>query len=336
MPPWDIFSPTAGWEGNFWIDTGHGDDARARYVAEMNKVPQLTRPGETYVYCNSGFALAGRIIEVVTGLTFEVAMHELVIAPLDLQHTFYFPGEVMMRRFAVGHNVSPETVEVTGPWMIPRNRHRAVGVASSVLDQLRYARFHLSEKEGRRVLAPVSLRTMHTPVCNAEFGTQRALAWGVRQTDDVQVGFHDGDTRGQYASLYLAPNAGFAIPVLTNSNWSTLKQTIVAEALRTYLGVADRPPQPIHVPDADEARVIGRHTGQIAAIELRRNNGALTFSWVPETSIGMSSESSPVAFCATDCLVLLETGATADLLRDATGDVVWVRFWGSLYRHVVP
>src|SRR5438105_1651274 len=50
-----LLTHTAGWIGDFFSDTGRGDDALARYVVEMADLEQLTPPGGVYSYCNAGF-----------------------------------------------------------------------------------------------------------------------------------------------------------------------------------------------------------------------------------------------------------------------------------------
>jgi CubicO group peptidase (beta-lactamase class C family) len=47
---------------------------------------------------------AGRVIEKVVGVSYEKAIVSLVFEPLGLSHSFFAPGDVMTRRFAVGHN----------------------------------------------------------------------------------------------------------------------------------------------------------------------------------------------------------------------------------------
>jgi CubicO group peptidase (beta-lactamase class C family) len=81
---------TAGWQGDFFEDTGSGDDALKVYVAKMADLPQVAPLGKIWSYNNSAFSVAGRVIEVVTGKTYETALTELVLAPLELSHTFIF------------------------------------------------------------------------------------------------------------------------------------------------------------------------------------------------------------------------------------------------------
>ena len=144
-----LLTHTAGFIGDDFTDTGQGDDAVARYVGHMSELPQVTPPGELFSYCNAGFVLAGRVIEVATGQTYEQAIHRLVLEPLEMQHTTFEPQLVMLRRFVVGH-ISPfdedhGEVRIARPWALARAANPAGGLSSSIRDLLRYARFHLGQ-----------------------------------------------------------------------------------------------------------------------------------------------------------------------------------------------
>src|SRR4029078_6919921 len=55
----DLFTHTGGWVGDVFDDFGPGDDAVMKYVAQMNKLQQLTPLGKIWSYNNAGFTLAG-------------------------------------------------------------------------------------------------------------------------------------------------------------------------------------------------------------------------------------------------------------------------------------
>jgi CubicO group peptidase (beta-lactamase class C family) len=144
-----LLTHTGGWIGDYFDDYGTGDDALARMCEALAMLPQLTPLGEVWSYNNAGFYLAGRVIEVVTGKPYETALQELVLDPLGLENTFFFADDVMTRRFAVGHHRSEEgPPTVARPWGIGRAHHAAGGIASSVRELLRYARFHMGDGEG--------------------------------------------------------------------------------------------------------------------------------------------------------------------------------------------
>src|SRR5207302_6195544 len=98
-----LLNHTAGWAGDLLDDTGWGDDALEKYVRLMAGIDQVSPLGEVVSYNNASLSLAGRIIEKVTGQTYEQAMKELVFEPVGLTHSFFFPNDIMTRRFVGGH-----------------------------------------------------------------------------------------------------------------------------------------------------------------------------------------------------------------------------------------
>jgi CubicO group peptidase (beta-lactamase class C family) len=128
------------------VDTGEGDDALASYVEKMAELKLIGPPGGRASYSQAGYNLAGRIIEKVTGWTFERAVASLVLEPLGLRHSFFARDDIMTRRFAVGHNRDQDgTLSIARLWRRWRGENPGGGLASSAADQLRWARFHLGD-----------------------------------------------------------------------------------------------------------------------------------------------------------------------------------------------
>src|SRR5205807_8493923 len=124
---------------------GWGDDALAKYVEALKTQGQQLPVGATWAYNNAGFSILGRVIEVATGQTYEAAVADLVFKPLGLTDSFFFPYDVLTRRFAVGHYSTAAGPRVMHTWGLPRSLTPAGGIASSIRDQLAYARFHLGD-----------------------------------------------------------------------------------------------------------------------------------------------------------------------------------------------
>src|SRR5436305_1076567 len=100
-----LLNHTAGWLGDYLTDYGPGDDAAARYVAGLATVPQLTPPGTVFGYNNAALEVAARLIEVVTGTTYEAAVGALLIDPLGLAHSRYFVDSIIGLNVAASHDV---------------------------------------------------------------------------------------------------------------------------------------------------------------------------------------------------------------------------------------
>ena len=118
---WHLLTHTSGIDGDVFTDTGRGDDALEKYVAQLGEAAQNHPLGATWSYCNSGFSLLGRIIEVVTGLTWDQAMKERLFAPLGLTHTTTLPEEAMVFGHAMGHLKGGDDPQVAPVWGLPRS-----------------------------------------------------------------------------------------------------------------------------------------------------------------------------------------------------------------------
>jgi CubicO group peptidase (beta-lactamase class C family) len=66
-----LLNHTAGLDRRMSVEIGEGDDALAAYVAKMAESELIAPPGTRASYSQVGCNLAGRIIEKVTGLTYE-------------------------------------------------------------------------------------------------------------------------------------------------------------------------------------------------------------------------------------------------------------------------
>src|SRR5258706_12995193 len=96
-------------------------------------------------YNNSGFSVAGRIVEVVPGATFERAISDLVLRPLGMHSSFFSPVDAATRRFAAGHISGARRPQVAHAWGISRSLAPAGGLLSTVRHQLTWARIHLGD-----------------------------------------------------------------------------------------------------------------------------------------------------------------------------------------------
>jgi CubicO group peptidase (beta-lactamase class C family) len=343
-----LLTHTAGWEGDFalTLNTGRGDDALARFIARLPEAEQLTPLGELWSYNNAGFYLAGRVIEAVTGKPYESAAKELVLSPLAMTHAFFFPEEVMLHRFAVGHNVVGERAEVARPWPIPRNANAAGGITTSVGDLLRYARFAMGEgtaADGSRILSRVSLDLMRTPTVPADDGRRVGLAWFIQEIGGVRVIGHGGGTIGQISTLQFAPARGFALTILTNANrGGDLTLEVSRWALKHYLGIAE--PERAHQVRTPEqlAKYAGRYASTLTKVELDVRDGQLILQRRDSDKVRDLLENppppeppSPVAFYGPDQIVGMEgplKDLTAEFLRHADGSIAWLRLGGRLFR----
>jgi CubicO group peptidase (beta-lactamase class C family) len=171
-----LLNHTSGWDGDFFRNTGDGDDALARYVEAMSGLRQLTRPGAAVSYNNASFGVAGRLVERVTGSPYEAALRELLLGPLDLQDTLFFSRDLVTRRFAVDHQRLQDGGTNLLPFGFPRATNPVGGLATTTRDLIAWARFHLGH--GDSLLTPELARRMHEPTVEAP-GWSQVVAVGI-------------------------------------------------------------------------------------------------------------------------------------------------------------
>lgn len=68
-----LLSHTGGVTNDFNHDSGRGDDCLARYVEAARSVPLDCTPGTSYSYGSLGYAILGRVVETLTGTTWDRA-----------------------------------------------------------------------------------------------------------------------------------------------------------------------------------------------------------------------------------------------------------------------
>jgi CubicO group peptidase (beta-lactamase class C family) len=336
-----LLTHTAGWVGDWSGEVDRsfrgGDDALARSVAKLAELPQLTPMGEVWSYNSLGFYLAGRVIEVVTGQSYEVALEELLLAPLGMTRTFFHAEEAITHRAAVGHAVADEGWRVLhGSWAWPRARNAAGGLVSCARDLLRYVRFHLgdgSNSAGQRLLSLAGLARMDVPLVPAgSMCDAGGLSWWVWKMDGGPVVGHSGVCPGQRATVKLAPKRNFGIVVLTNGeSGDELHAEVTAWALRHYLGISEPERVPLQVPESRLAEYVGRYTGWIGDIDVRLEKGELLLQ--------LEGNRPPVrlAFYAVDRAVGQEApfqNSRMEFLRSPASRVVWLRLQGRIHARV--
>ena len=338
-----LFTHMGGWLGDYFEDTGLGEDATAKYVANMAQLPQLTPLGSVLSYNNAGFSLAGRVLEKVTGKPYEDIVREMLFQPLGMSESFFFAHDCITRRTAMGHNEIHDVAHVARPWALARSAHAAGGISSSVRDQLRYARFHLGDgtANGVQVLSRETLQQMQAPQCKRDVGLM-GIAWQLRDVDGTRTVLHGGGTNGQLSLLMLVPARGFGLSVLTNgSRGAELHRDVARWALETYLGVREpEPPQrPLNAQQL--AAYAGRYSARLADSELCVQDGYLTMQVTPNG--GFPDKNSPpsapppppvrLAFVYYDQVLALDApmkDMRGDFIRADDGSIAWFRFGGRI------
>ncbi len=243
-----LLTHTGGFWGDDFTDYGVGDDALARAVAALSGVRQLTAPGELWFYCNAGFQVLGRLLEVAHGKPAEDVIRDRVIKPLGLERSTFRVDEAITNPVAVGYNtITTDEPEVAKPYAITRAMAPAGTIIGTASDLLKFAAFHLGDGMAgeRRVLSEAALAAMQKPqVRAANMAPNWGLGWWLQDAGGTRTIGHGGSTNGHRALLTLCPEQRFAVAILSNgSHGAAAYRHVERFCLRQYAGIVRGDPE---------------------------------------------------------------------------------------------
>ena len=266
-----LLTHTSGIDGDLFLDTGRGDDAVEKYVAAMAELGQNHPIGKTMSYCNSGYILLGRLVEVLRGATWDAVLRERLLAPLGLVSAGTLAEEALLYGAATGHLTPPgsDAPVVTPQWGIFRSCGPAGLIHMTATDLLAFARLHLAggvTADGTRLLSEQSTRLMLEKQVEVPdpwtLGSHWGLGWILMEWDGHQVYGHDGATLGQGGFLRIAPDSDLAVSLMANGGrMRELFQDLFSEVFSELAGIAmPVAPEPSSdAPEYDPASYVGRY-----------------------------------------------------------------------------
>jgi CubicO group peptidase (beta-lactamase class C family) len=340
-----LLTHTGGWVGDYFNDFGPGEDALSKMVIKMADLQQLTPLGQIFSYSNSGFYLAGRVIEVVMGTNFEAAIKELVLNPLGLKMSFFFSDDVVTHRFAVGHEVIGKEPKVARPWAIGRAQHPSGGIICTIHDLFRYARFHMGDgttSDGTRLLSKKSLELMQTPMFPSTGISMIGLSWAITIVNVTKMISHSGGTNGQVSYLRIVPSRKLAVAIFINSNeGGALCFETANSATNKYLDLTLPEALPLHLPEEQLLSYVGKYDAASEICEIYFRDAELFLQITdkggfptPDSPPPQSPPPVRVALYADDQLIVLDEplkDARGEFLRSPDNSIAWFRFYSRVH-----
>jgi CubicO group peptidase (beta-lactamase class C family) len=251
-----LLSHTSGIDrADGFADTGDGDDAVARYVAEVVAgAPLLHPPGERWSYCNAGYTVLGRLVEALDGRAWDDVLAERVFAPAGMGATTIAHLDRLDpdRRVATGHRYDPDRGGIV---VETRRVPRSVGPAGNVLatagDLVAFAEA-LTGGQGL-LLDPDAAAGMLVPQVETRNGHQ-GLGWALPASG---MAAHGGSTPGGTALLGTAPGVGTIAVVADGPGAAAIGGAVLAHVFG--LPAEPAPTAPGTGPDLDPEACAGRY-----------------------------------------------------------------------------
>ena len=179
----------------------------ALHVQSYSESPLGAQPGTHFLYSNANINIAGRIVEVVSGMPYERFMQERIFTPLGMSDTTFQLDAAQMERLASSYlespdknglvkGMSPLLPRLGKPWLPPMP---AGGLFSTAADLLKFCRMMLQGgvADGKRYLSVVSLAAMTKAYTTPATGGSYGLGWMIAPNGFL----HDGAFKTRMAII---------------------------------------------------------------------------------------------------------------------------------------
>ena len=243
---------TNGIAGDFMSDTGCGEGRLERYLDRCALLPMAHPVGDGFSYSNAAYCIAGRVCEVVTGLSFDEALQRYLFGPLGLENTVSDLTLVPGRSVSAGHlpdaegNWDPLDTIYTLP---PSGAPAGATILMSSSDLAAFARMHLRggvADDGTQILSAELCTAMQNTEVTVPYPSRDISRWGLGwfllDSDGGELVGHDGATIGQSAYLRLHPETDSVAVLFANGGSANdMMIDVFAEAFEPIAGVRLKP-----------------------------------------------------------------------------------------------
>ena len=242
------------------------DSASVKSIDETLKehMPARVRPPLVLSsYSNYGAALAGLIVQNVSGMPFNDYIQKNILDPLDMHHTtFQEPLPANLKPDAVTGYVYANGVYEAKPFEFVGGFRPAGSVSASALDMTHFMIAHL--QDGRygdtRILDSATAERMHTRTfANDPRLPAMALGFYEQKMGGVRVIGHEGDTQYFHTAMFIVPTAQVGIFMsYVGTGAEPLREGILQAFFNRYF-----PPPPVvamTAPDSFAASAV-KYTG---------------------------------------------------------------------------
>lgn len=249
-----------------WHDNNPPMDMRNSYMKIAINIKPRHPPNEVVIYANSGFLVAGVMLETVSNESFENLMQEKLFDPLALNTACYgSPATIDPISQPYGHFSNSPIKKDFPDYIAPMGN-----VAISIGDWSKFVLFHLTAYQdiNPSLLDSATLQKLHTPPNSATWLNSRleswiaktiygldlktfsyAFGWSTKkESEGNYLLFHDGQGSSFSARVEADPKSKSAILIVTNARVDLDRLREAAKRIRRYYTATTNLPDHFIIP----------------------------------------------------------------------------------------
>ncbi len=246
----DLFTHNAGLGNADFLWAWTPELSSADIARRMQYAPQAYSFRGGYTYQNVMYLVAGKVIEKVSGMSWEKFMAERVFGPLEMKATF--PNLTLSRAYqnrSKSHYEIEKKVEVI-PEMEADSIAAAGAVWSTSDDIAKWMNFNLGNTtvNGKEILKPATLAEIMRPQIVVPAGqfypttrlskphwTTYGFGWFQQDYRGEMVQMHTGSLAGRTAIVGLIPDKKFGIYIFGNIDHAEVRHALMFKAFDLFV-----------------------------------------------------------------------------------------------------
>ena len=235
----NLLTHTAGFRG--WAIGIYTRDESERIplgeFLDHNMTPCSLPPGSVISYSNHGFYLAGHLVEVISGLSFDQYADKYILRPLGMENSGFVTLDRLEPNMAKGYSYSNGNYRIVTPeYPIPRPSPAGSLIATGEdIASFMIAHLQGGSYEDQRILKESTCYEMQ----EQQFVNDPRLpgiGYGFYEYEDYnqRALMHDGDVSGFSSRLFLLPEHDLGFFVCNNTGNSILRMELTDHLMSRY------------------------------------------------------------------------------------------------------
>jgi serine-type D-Ala-D-Ala carboxypeptidase/endopeptidase len=199
------------------------------FFEHLGRVKLQAVPGQAFRYSNAGGQLAGFILEGIYGVSYERLLASRITGPLGMPDTSIAMSSDQRERLAKGYDGEGRVALA-----VPEELQGAGALKSTLVDMLRYASWHLAEKD------PAVAMTHEPRLSEGNYSV--GLNWQMLRVEQRRLIWQEGHIPGFLSYCAVLPELGLGLVVLTNAEDRTASARAASMMNRILSTLDERAP----------------------------------------------------------------------------------------------
>lgn len=243
----DLLLHTAGFEDNSLALFSHKQSEVPPLKDYLQKYPAINvyPPGEIFSYSNYGYALAGYLVEVVSGMPFERYIEENIFNLLEMKNSS-FNYKDSQKDLAIGYSYKNNQYQEEDVYFT--NQSPSMGLITTATDLAPFmiAQLEKGIYQNKQLLSQQSIELMQT----RQFAAHPKIAgntMGFRDLikNDKRAIRHDGRLKGFQSLMYLIPEKNLGFFLVYNCSENNFYLNFTQEFLNYFFPIKTSDPVPL-------------------------------------------------------------------------------------------